>query len=173
MARRRRSGTSALRGALYGLARLLGDVQAASSGDPAKIARPGGPPGGRPGHGPPLPALVRVGPGGGPGALGGDAVVILPGSTGWLLTAGNQELAVEGLFVHPKEGLRYRGRRVGEPDHGVVSYFPVAAVGPIPGVSRLGVRLQDGGREAAAGGGVRGDRPIPISLAGNPSNFDE
>jgi len=39
MARRRRSGISALRGALYGLARLLGDVQAASSGDPARIAR--------------------------------------------------------------------------------------------------------------------------------------
>nr|PZN39898.1 MAG: hypothetical protein DIU70_08770 [Bacillota bacterium] len=64
--------------------------------------------------------------------------IIAPGSVGWVITESNQEFLVEGVFYHPKDGLRYRGRRVGEnlPENLVVS-FPVAVVNPIPGVSRM------------------------------------
>ncbi len=72
--------------------------------------------------------------------------VIMPGSAGWLLTEANQEFAVEGVFYHPKDGLRYRGRRAGERrSDGLIVSFPVGAVQPIPGVSRMGIYDYDSG----------------------------
>ncbi len=35
--------------------------------------------------------------------------VIMPGSFGWSIPNGRQEYVVESYFVHPKDGLKYRG----------------------------------------------------------------
>lgn len=66
-------------------------------------------------------------------------LVIVPGSMGWIVTANNQEFLVERVFYHPKDGLRYYGRRVGaEAPENLQTWFPAANIHPIPGVSRMG-----------------------------------
>ncbi len=75
-------------------------------------------------------------------AAGVDAgdrpVVILEGSVGMLLHGAEEEFVVDGIFLHPRDGLMYRGHRVGEQQGPVSTYFPVAKVRPVPSVSRLG-----------------------------------
>lgn len=66
--------------------------------------------------------------------------VIMPGSYGWLLPESNYEFVIQAVFFHPGENaLRYRGHRAGAKESDVVTTFPISAVQPIPGVSRLGV----------------------------------
>ncbi|MDA8063966.1 MAG: DEAD/DEAH box helicase [Thermaerobacter sp.] len=64
--------------------------------------------------------------------------VILPGQTGILLHGVGEEFEVEAVFHHPRDGLMYRGHRVGEAPSEVVTSFPVGRVGPISGVTRMG-----------------------------------
>lgn len=69
---------------------------------------------------------------------GEGELVIMPGSTGWIV-ADNQEFLVERVFFRPSEGLSYQGKRVGQVLlNNLRIYFPVANVRPIPGLSLLG-----------------------------------
>lgn len=64
--------------------------------------------------------------------------VILPGQSGMLAHGAEEEFVVEAVYMHPREGLMYRGRRVGKGPGAVVTSFPAGRVRPIPGLSRLG-----------------------------------
>ncbi len=73
------------------------------------------------------------------GELEGERVIV-PGSVGWIVTDDNQEFEVERVFCHPKEGLRYYGRRRGQMEQPDVQvWFPAANIRPIPGISRMGI----------------------------------
>ncbi len=76
-----------------------------------------------------------------PPSSGGEReMVIMPGSAGWIITDLDQEFQVERVFAHPREGLRYYGYRVGARANPTVkTYFPLANIRPIPGVSKLGL----------------------------------
>lgn len=67
--------------------------------------------------------------------------VILPDSYGWSLRHGRQEYVVDGLFVHPKDGLIYRGHlRAWEnsKDPEAKMNLPIAAVEVVAGESVTG-----------------------------------
>jgi len=73
------------------------------------------------------------------GELEGEPV-IAPGSVGWIITDDNQEFQIQRVFYHPREGLRYYGRRLGQQEQPDVQvWFPVTNIRPIPGISRMGV----------------------------------
>lgn len=73
-------------------------------------------------------------------------LVIMPGSAGWIISDDDQEFLVERVFCHPREGLRYYGRRSGAPQgNQVETWFPANLIRPIPGVSKLGVYNYDTG----------------------------
>lgn len=74
-----------------------------------------------------------------PAMQGERVMVILPGSVGWIVTDSDQEFQVDRVFFHPKIGLAYRGKRVGERQpEGLEVLFPVDCVRPIPQLSKLG-----------------------------------
>ena len=75
-----------------------------------------------------------------PAATGEEkATVIMPGSVGWIVTEENQEFAIDRVFVHPKFGLVYRGKRVGERQPpNLENMFAVEHIRPIPELSVLG-----------------------------------
>ena len=75
--------------------------------------------------------------------------VILPGQTGILLHGVGEEFEVDAVFHHPREGLMYRGHRVGEVPSELVTSFPVAQVAPIPGATRMGSYDYETGRVVA------------------------
>jgi DEAD/DEAH box helicase domain-containing protein len=65
--------------------------------------------------------------------------VILPGCTCINTSGANQEFTVDGVFMHPKLGLTYRGHTNGVAvTQGQIELWPIAAMTPIPGVSKMG-----------------------------------
>ena len=70
--------------------------------------------------------------------------VIMPGSMGCLLVEDNQEFEIEAVFLHPRDGLHYRGRRRGD-TRDFVTAFPVDRIKPIPGESRMGMYMYETG----------------------------
>lgn len=87
-------------------------------------------------------AWVAAGGGSRDGAAAMDAgeqpLVILPGGVGLLLHGAEEEFMVADIFVHPRDGLMYRGRRVGEEQGLATTSFPVGKVRPLPGISQVG-----------------------------------
>ena len=83
----------------------------------------------------------------------GDKVeVILPGSFGWSLPDGRQEFVVEGYFVHPKDGLKYKGhlRAWENIDPAAKMQLTIACVEIFPGESVTGWYNFETGEAASA-----------------------
>jgi DEAD/DEAH box helicase domain-containing protein len=67
--------------------------------------------------------------------------LILESSFGWSLPHGRQEYVVDGYFVHPKDGLKYRGHlRSWEKSRDPLAkvQLPISAVEIVPGESKTG-----------------------------------
>lgn len=68
--------------------------------------------------------------------------IILPGSVGWSLPDGRQEFVVDSHFVHPKDGLKYRGHLKSwekSKDNGASMSLSIEAVEIVPGESKVGL----------------------------------
>ena len=68
--------------------------------------------------------------------------IILPGSFGWSLPHGRQEFVIDSHFVHPKDGLKYRGHLKfweRSKDAGATMSLPIGAVEIVPGESKIGL----------------------------------
>lgn len=65
-------------------------------------------------------------------------LIVAPDSSGWIISDENQEFEVSRVFVHPRDGLVYSGKKAGAREQpGVDIIFPVAKIQPIPGISKL------------------------------------